>query len=141
MSLNQSADMEKSSRCRFQKDCPIGMGSYGSVFKGSLVLNNKKTPIAIKQVEIGSCKWELKSLIRELRVLSNLDHPHILKFFVPVESDGKIFLLTELCCGDMSKIIKTRSLYETLQSCDIVSFMFELLSGLAYLHANCIVHR
>ncbi|KAK4469043.1 hypothetical protein MN116_007507, partial [Schistosoma mekongi] len=64
----------------------IGQGNYGMIYKGKLCTtvrdNENSTDIAVKTLENGYRNRSLINLIREAKVLTELQpHPHIIKFY------------------------------------------------------------
>ncbi len=80
---------------------------------------------------------------REERVLSQLDHDHIVKFYGRVNKpDDKknrhIWLVMELCHNDLEDLIKTgREFSET----EVSHFVLQLTLAIEHMHAKGITHR
>jgi serine/threonine protein kinase len=75
---------------------------------------------------------------REIRLLRQLDHPHIIKLIEVVEEDGLIFVVLEYCEGgtllDMVLKKKLKSL------CHVKRLFRQVASAVGYLHTQGISH-
>ncbi|KAF2073996.1 hypothetical protein CYY_004703 [Polysphondylium violaceum] len=116
----------------------IGKGAFGQVYKGF----NVKTGdfVAIKQIEKSRIDNNtLQSVKKEFDILLNLKHNNIVKVLGVVETSSKInFILEYVENGSLRDIIdKFGPLSEDLA----ISYLYQLLQGLVYLHANRVIHR
>ena len=74
----------------------------------------------------------------EIKILSMLDHPNIVRLFEVIEDDKYFNLLQELCTGgELSKRIQMTQLKEK----EIATIFNEIMSAVAYCHEKGIVHR
>lgn len=92
---------------------------------------------ALKTLRVGRVtKAYLRELQNEIRIVSDLDHPGIVKFYqVYYTSDKHIYIVMELCSGgDLYK----REPYTEKQACNVVQ---QILSAVAYMHSRGYVHR
>ncbi|AGF84993.1 kinase [Moumouvirus goulette] len=113
----------------------LGQGTYGRV--DHCILNNKE--IALKT----SCIIDLdggidRSMIREVDILTSLNHENIIKMhgFFYDQIQGFMYIALELMeCPLSHKIIKPLS-NETK-----FSYIKQLIKGVQYLHQNNIMHR
>jgi serine/threonine protein kinase len=86
-------------------------------------------------------------VIREIRALRDLQHPNIVKLIeivTSVPSDrnrgrGETFMVFECCDHDLSGIAVTRDF--DMSPTRLRSYMYQILSGLAHMHAKGWVHR
>lgn len=80
-----------------------------------------------------------RSLLREVKILKDLDHPHILRIYEFFESDFNFFIVMEYCTGGslFQEVLKLNLFSEKRAS----HIMQQILSAVAYLHARNIVHR
>lgn len=77
-------------------------------------------------------------LRQEAEILSNLNHPNIVKFRHIRETNNLIFIGMELIRGGtLSKLIRNKKLSEK----NTRKVMFGILSAVDYLHSNGIGHR
>lgn len=76
----------------------------------------------------------LEEMRNEIYTMSHLDHPNVVTVFEAYERKRHIYLIMEYCAGGD---LNGRKLTEP-QAANIVD---EILSAVAYLHANKVVHR
>ncbi|XP_058888050.1 striated muscle-specific serine/threonine-protein kinase-like isoform X6 [Acipenser ruthenus] len=77
------------------------------------------------------------SALRELNILSQLDHERILYFHDAFEKTNGVIIITELCQEELlERVTKKSSVLES----EIRSYMRQLLEGISYLHLNNILH-
>ena len=76
---------------------------------------------------------------QELEVLSNTDHPHIVRVMELLEDEAKFYIVSELVTGGelYDYIIKKKKLSER-ESAGIIK---QILLALNYMHQQDIVHR
>eukprot|EP00002_Diphylleia_rotans_P034798 TRINITY_DN7506_c0_g1_i3.p1 TRINITY_DN7506_c0_g1~~TRINITY_DN7506_c0_g1_i3.p1 ORF type:complete len:295 (+),score=47.94 TRINITY_DN7506_c0_g1_i3:594-1478(+) len=79
--------------------------------------------------------------LREIKLLRRISHPNIvcLKDVVVGTKLDSIFLVFEYCEHDLSCILET--IKKKFLDAEIKSLVQQLLSAVAYLHANWIIHR
>jgi len=102
---------------------------------------------AVKILELKNIRSQegLRQLREEVHILSEMDHPNIVRLEEVYESENEIYLVQELCeGGDLSDWLDDQEENEQdpfilEQIC--VDLMRQMLSGLRYLHSKGIVHR
>ena len=113
----------------------IGEGAYGKIYK---VKNKQSGDIrAMKQIT----KTKITDMGRfqtEIKILSMLDHPNIVRLFEVIEDDKYYNLLEELCTGGE---LLTRAQNNQLKEKDIARIFNQIMSGVAYIHGMGIAHR
>ena len=84
-------------------------------------------------------KKDLHLLIRELDILSSLDHPNVVKFYESYQDDKFFHLVMEYCEGGelLERIIEKGNLSEN----ECAKIMIKICSGINYLHERGICHR
>lgn len=114
----------------------IGEGSFGKVI--SVKEKNTNRRWAIKSVPKSLSGIKLVFLQREIQILKMVDHPHIIYLDKVYESPQKIFLVMELCNGELWLLFREKRQFSE----NIVKrITLDLVSAVAYLHKNDIVHR
>ena len=119
---------------RYTVTCPLGEGGIGSVYK----VNDSilKRTVALKVIHSPASKSET-SLVNEFRILSQLNHPHLIKVydfgFLPFD---KPYYTMELAVGDDLKTYFTnnRNIIHT------PTILQQILTALNYLHDHNILH-
>ena len=114
----------------------IGTGSYGQVYLAENIFT--KESIAMK--EIKKSTEDLLSdgeIMDEINILKNLDHPDIVRIMEFYNTEQSYFIISEYCPGGELYFKVNQKFSETQ-----IAVMFrQILSGLAYLHSNNIIHR
>lgn len=137
----------------------ISSGTYGRVYKAVLkrsISQIPKHPTTNKPIEAFAIKkfkpdkeGELQytgisqSAIREMALCTELSHPALIHLVEIILESKCIFMVFEYAEHDLLQIIHHHSLLNrtpipasTLRSC-----LFQLVSGLLYLHQNWVIHR
>ena len=113
----------------------IGEGAYGKIYK---VRNKQSGDIrAMKQITKAKIT-DMGKFQTEIKILSMLDHPNIVRLFEVIEDDKYYNLLEELCTGGE---LLTRAQSSQLKEKDIARIFNQIMSGVAYIHGMGIVHR
>ena len=112
----------------------IGEGGYGKIYK---VKNKESGDIrAMKQI-LKSKIPDIEKFQNEIKILSMVDHPNIVRLFEVIEDDKYFNLFQELCTGGelLSKVQKP------LKEKEIAKIFKQIMSAIAYCHEKGIVHR
>lgn len=116
----------------------LGKGSYGHVFK---VMNKQtKNPRAMKLIPKNNMKpgFTADEIKHEIRVLTQLDHPNIIKLYEFYSDNDNYYLINEYCNeGDLSSKFR---LIKKFPECIVKVIMIQLLTAVMYLHSNRIIH-
>ena len=114
----------------------LGSGSFGSVYLARNKYTNEK--VALKQIKKSSANLLSDGEITdEIEILKNLDHPDIVRIIESFNTKNSYILITEYCeGGELFDQVKNQ-----LSETQIAVIFKQVLSGLAYLHSNNIVHR
>ena len=113
----------------------IGEGSYGKIYK---VKNKQSGDIrAMKQI-MKSKIPNIEKFQNEIKILSMVDHPNIVRLFEVIEDDKYFNLLQELCTGGelLEKMQRTQ-----LKEKQIAKIFNQIMSAVAYCHEKGIAHR
>nr|XP_039258567.1 serine/threonine-protein kinase 36-like [Styela clava] len=115
----------------------IGEGSFGKVFRG----RRKHTghAVALKFIpKAGRAEKELKSLRREITIMSGLKHPNIIELLDHFETEKDVVVVTEFAEGELFQILEDDG---KLPEDQIRCIAHQLVSALYYLHSHRILHR
>ena len=114
----------------------IGTGSYGTVYLARNKYNDEL--VAIK--EIPKTSEDLLSdgeIMDEINILKKLDHPDIVRILEFYNTEEKYYIINEYIPGG-ELFEQINNIFSETQ----IAVMFrQILSGLAYLHSNNIIHR
>eukprot|EP01083_Nonionella_stella_P038413 104514_1 len=116
----------------------IGEGTYGIVYKARDRITNEI--IALKKIRLEAEDEGIPSTaIREISLLKELQHPNIVRLYDVVHTEHKLTLVFEFLDQDLKKY---------LDVCDsglgipiLKSFLYQLLTGVAYCHHHRVLHR
>ncbi len=146
-----------SGRCIFPKWCKIlksitnedilkvytfekrmGFGHFGVVNQVHLNKDPQRK-FAVKSISIQSVIPQLKLIENELDILTEVDHPNIIKYYESYNDGKYLHIVTELCSGGelFDRIIKQGKFSES----EAANIMGKILSALSYLHKLGICHR
>ena len=123
---------------RYQKMEKIGEGTYGVVYKAKDRVTGEI--VALKKIRLEAEDEGIPSTaIREISLLKELQHPNIVRLYDVVHTERKLTLVFEFLDQDLKKY---------LDICDsgldlpiLKSFLFQLLTGVAYCHHHRVLHR
>jgi len=119
----------------------LGHGAFGKV-RLYRDRNYKDLLFAIKTLKKeGIPEYQFNLLKSEVSILSDLDHPNIVKYFGTFEDDYYIHILMEYLKGhDLNKIINLKK-YTGFEEKDMAKIIQQLLKALSFIHSKGIVHR
>jgi len=114
----------------------LGVGTYGQVF----LVQNKYTKEYFAIKEIPKTSEDLLSdneIMDEIEILKNLDHPDIVRITEFYNTENSYYLINEYCkYGELYEQVKNE-----FSETQIAVMFRQILSGIAYLHSNNIIHR
>lgn len=115
----------------------IGTGNFTEVYTCVEKVSGKSFGIKeVNKEKVEKLKKE-RDVVMEKHVLMRLRHPNILKLHNTFRDGVNVYIVFELCVGDMWKDIFRTGLPES-----IVRFYFaQVLNGIEYMHTVGIVHR
>ncbi|KAK1586669.1 hypothetical protein Q3G72_004882 [Acer saccharum] len=119
----------------------LGRGTFGHVYLG---FNSEKGQMcAIKEVRVvhddQSSKECLKQLNQEINLLSQLQHPNIVRYYGSEMAEETLSVYLEYVSG--GSIHKLLQEYGPFREPVIQTYTRQILLGLAFLHARNTVHR
>ena len=114
----------------------LGHGSYGRVYRARDVENN--TYIAMKKMNIDLESGGVPTTtLREVALLKEMSHPHIVKLFDVVVTERKLFLIFEFLEKDLRKALDEAP-FGAEQTRKIMS---QILGALVFCHSRRFMHR
>jgi len=118
---------------KYRLEKRLGVGGSCEVWKAKDCVEDISVALKIPQMGVNG-ERDNQGLFREVRLVAQLRHPHIM----PVKNadiiDGFVVLATELCVGTLADRSKPMSVRR------IISITSQVLDGLAYAHRNRLVH-
>jgi serine/threonine protein kinase len=120
-------------------DC-IGRGANGIVLKARHRLMNRF--VALKTLDTRSLHHANEALARfkrEIKIVSQLEHPHVVRALDVLQTRNNLYLVLEFVGGkDLGAVVKERG---PLPIHEAVQYALQAARGLEYAHGQGIVHR
>lgn len=114
----------------------IDKGSFSEV--SSIVNLKNNLNYVVKVMSIDNELNTMESVFDEIKILSKLNNPYIIKLYEVFFSNNRFFLIMEKADGNLCDLLKKFSFVNDL----IASKIFhKILLGVKYLHDSNIVHR
>lgn len=124
----------------------LGKGHYGVVKLARHCLSGE--PVAMKIIEKSRLNNDsLKQLGTEIRILfrlSEYEHPNILKLYQTIDTEDKLYLVTEYCgphACDLHDYLLKKNCRDGLCAREAQMFFVQICSAISYCHSMGIVHR
>ncbi|NXP30861.1 M3K19 kinase, partial [Leiothrix lutea] len=119
----------------------LGKGAYGTVYCG---LTSQGQLIAVKQVVLDTSdqlttEKEYQKFHEEVDLLKTLKHVNIVTYLGTCLEDNILSIFMEFVPGGSISSILNR--FGPLPEVVLCKYTKQILQGVAYLHANCVVHR
>lgn len=116
----------------------VGEGTFGVVSCAKHTRTD--TIVAIKKIRARQTKSGVDvATLREAMLLSELRHPNVIALLDVYTHNGAVSLVFEFCPADIEHVIKDRT--APLDAARIKAYMRGALAGLAFCHANWMIHR
>ena len=82
---------------KYKLESVIASGSFGQVYQD--------LPFAIKEVRLPQVSRNIEGMkniiFNEIKIMLQLDHPNLVKMFEVVEENNCIYIVMEMCDGDL----------------------------------------
>ncbi|KFK35382.1 hypothetical protein AALP_AA5G278000 [Arabis alpina] len=116
----------------------IGFGSFAVVWLAKH--RSSGLEVAVKEIDKKLLSPKVRdNLLKEISILSTIDHPNIIRFYEAIETGDKIFLVLEYCSGgDLAGYINRHG---KVQEAVAKHFMKQLALGLQVLEEKHFIHR
>jgi serine/threonine protein kinase len=116
----------------------LGIGSFGTVFT-AVGTNNEEYACKVSELDYGN---SLRNFVREVVILSSLNHPNIVKLkdIASSSAGSRGYMILEKMEGDLTKLLADSTGRELLKT-SLKSVFHQILSGLAALHWYGYSHR
>ncbi len=116
----------------------IGVGSFGTVYKGRDTRLDRTVAIKILKPSIASVPGFPTRFEREARAVAQLDHPHICALHDVGSSEGLDYLVMQYLDG---QTLAARLKQGTIPLNDVLNWSLDVADALTAAHARGIVHR
>jgi len=124
---------------KYEKLEKIGEGTYGTVFKAK----NRQTQeiVALKRYRLDTEDEGIpSSALREICLMKELKHQNIVRLQDVLHSDRRLTLVFEYVDQDLFHYLESHK-NTGVNPTKVKKFMYQLLKGLAFCHAQNILHR
>ncbi|KTW30630.1 hypothetical protein T552_00346 [Pneumocystis carinii B80] len=114
----------------------LGYGSHGTiVYEGSF----EGRKVAVKRMLLDF--YEVA--FREITLLQESDgHPNVIRYYCKQKSDKFLYIALELCSASLYDIIERSHEFSwLLMSMNVSDILYQIASGIQYLHSLKIIHR
>ena len=64
-----------------KKECALGEGEFGEVFKGEWTSSTKSLKVALKSLKSSASEEERLKLLQEAAIMGQFIHPHIIRLY------------------------------------------------------------
>lgn len=126
----------------------IGEGSYSKVYKALRLSDRQWFAIKVSKKPFSGVKSKVKA-VKELQIVKNFKHPHVLQYIFAWEHNETMYIQTELCTQSLSGFMT-----DTLKRCEdtgdtntpyfdeslLWSFLTDILLGLHHIHHANFLH-
>ena len=120
---------------------PLGGGHFGTVRK--VHRRSEKEPyyyLAIKSISIKNLsKKDYDDLVKEVDIISGLDHPNIIKFYEIYHDKYCFHIVMELCQG--KEVFDNIANHGYFPEKKVVNIILKVLLAIAHCHSRGITHR
>ncbi|XP_004712947.1 non-receptor tyrosine-protein kinase TNK1 [Echinops telfairi] len=123
----------------------LGSGCFGVVHRGLWMLpGGKSVPVAVKSLRVGAggpMGDELGAFLREVSVMMNLEHPHVLRLHGLVLGQPLQMVMELAPLGSLHTRLTAPAPAPPLPVSLLCLFLRQLAGAMAYLAARGLVHR
>ncbi|XP_026869435.2 serine/threonine-protein kinase MAK isoform X3 [Electrophorus electricus] len=116
----------------------LGDGTYGSVLMGKS--NKSGELVAIKRMKRKFYSWEECMNLREVKSLKKLNHANVVKLKEVIRENDHLYFVFEYMKENLYQLMKDRE-NKMFTENEIRNIMFQVLSGLAFVHKHGFFHR
>ncbi len=135
---DETAQLRTALQGRFRLERVLGRGGMATVWLAHDVKLGRAIALKVLRPDIAS-SLAAERFIREIRVTSNLSHPHILPLFDSGEKQGFLYYVMPYVAGETLRQRLERE--KQLPVTDAIRITGEVADALDYAHRQGIVHR
>jgi len=124
----------------YDKMKTIGEGTYGVVYRARDTRTQEM--VALKRIYLDEADDGISATtIREIALLKMMSHPNIVTMRDMFFHRSAIYLVFDLCKGDLKQYLNKFVKRTPLKMAKIKKLSFQIISGIAYCHSIGILHR
>ncbi|XP_054479269.1 serine/threonine-protein kinase MAK [Anoplopoma fimbria] len=116
----------------------LGDGTYGSVLMGRS--NESGELVAIKRMKRKFYSWEECMNLREVKSLKKLNHANVVKLKEVIRENDHLYFVFEYMKENLYQLMKDRENKKFSEN-EIRNIMFQVVTGLAFVHKHGFFHR
>ncbi|XP_037613091.1 serine/threonine-protein kinase MAK isoform X4 [Sebastes umbrosus] len=116
----------------------LGDGTYGSVLMGRS--NESGEFVAIKRMKRKFYSWDECMNLREVKSLKKLNHANVVKLKEVIRENDHLYFVFEYMKENLYQLMKDRE-NKMFSENEIRTIMFQVVSGLAFVHKHGFFHR
>jgi calcium-dependent protein kinase len=137
----QAASLLKDIRKEYRFKNQLGGGHFGTVRKAYRISekNNIVKFYAIKSIPMKNLSCNIDDFIKEVDIISTLDHPNIIKFYETYHDDCFFHIVMELCKG--KEIVNQMGNYGFIEEKKVTNIIFKVLLAIVHCHNRGVTHR
>ena len=122
----------------FAKVEKLGEGTFGVVHK----VVKKDEIFAMKKFRIFDNEGIMANNLRELTTIQELVHSNVVRLYEVYSDQDREYAIYEYVESDLYKLFKSHDPWNNPIPLDIIrQIMWDILSGIAYIHSHGIIHR
>ena len=139
--VTQAASLLKDIRQEYRFKNQLGGGHFGTVRRAYRISDkkNKNKFYAIKSIPMKNLSCNIDDFIKEVDIISTLDHPNIIKFYETFHDDYFFHIVMELCQG--KEIVQQMGNYGFIEEKKVVKIIFKVLLAIVHCHNRGVTHR
>lgn len=121
----------------------LGEGAFGEVWKGKLLkvhdASGQPVLVAVKTAKLEAMnKEQIKELMREARLMRNLDHINVVKFYGVAAGAEPLYVIMELADGGALDSALAKQHFPMIKKYEMI---LQAACGLSYIHEKNLLHR
>ena len=122
----------------------IGHGGFAACLRVRSIKYNQKFVAKVMKYPTDSNDLSIKQKLsisyeKEITALCNLAHPNVLCIYDHFTEDNNLFIILEYC--NQGSLVDATQKTKTINPLDIMNFLKQIVSALAYCHSKQIAHR
>ena len=136
----KAASLMKDIRKEYKFKSCLGGGHFGTVRKAYKKTDKEVlTYYAIKSIPMKNLSSNIDDFVKEVDIISTLDHPNIIKFYETYHDKCFFHIVMELCRG--KEILHQMTHNGCMEEKKVVNIIIKVLLAIAHCHNRGITHR